>query len=310
MKWKWIVAVIFLISAFGIVYALSDEPLTDEQVESYESWGDYWYQGKAELTSYTLEQARYGEIRKGEAVLIFVTEDFSKEKQVKLDNPSEVEDDEKVKVLKLNQNRKFITGIYPYSLMASIFTPVKTAASLSKTLKATASTQEWCGQTFIQLNLDENDYRVQSYSYFESEGDRTKLLDGGMLEDELWNMIRIEPKNIPTGEVQLVPSLFYIRLMHIPVKNYTATIQKSVENNEAVVRVDYTDIDRSFTIYYSTTFPYEIIGWEERYTSGFGQDKKELITRATKKERILLDYWNFNAIEDEDLRDKLELINN
>ncbi|MDP7238046.1 MAG: hypothetical protein QGI34_15090, partial [Candidatus Latescibacteria bacterium] len=41
------------------------------------SFGDYWYQGKAEITSYTLKQARYGEIHDGHVVLIFVTEDFS-----------------------------------------------------------------------------------------------------------------------------------------------------------------------------------------------------------------------------------------
>ena len=50
----------------------------------------YWQQGKAELTSYTLEQARYGEIHQGEAVLVFVTEDLSKTKQVKLDNPAAI----------------------------------------------------------------------------------------------------------------------------------------------------------------------------------------------------------------------------
>jgi hypothetical protein len=38
---------------------------------------DYWYAGEAEITSYELEQARYGEIRKGHAVLIYVTEEFS-----------------------------------------------------------------------------------------------------------------------------------------------------------------------------------------------------------------------------------------
>ena len=47
---------------------------------------NYWYQGKAEVASYKLEQARYGEMRDGHAVLVFVTEDFSKSKQVKLDN--------------------------------------------------------------------------------------------------------------------------------------------------------------------------------------------------------------------------------
>ena len=69
----------------------------------------YWYTGEAEITSYQLEQARYGEIREGKAVLIFVTENFLPQIQVKADeeNPSNIS------VLKLNATKKFNTGIYP-----------------------------------------------------------------------------------------------------------------------------------------------------------------------------------------------------
>ena len=72
----------------------------------------YWYAGKAEITSYKLEQARYGELRNGKAVLIYVTEPFSADKQVKADQnaPSNIS------VLKLNSTKKFLTGIYPYSI--------------------------------------------------------------------------------------------------------------------------------------------------------------------------------------------------
>ena len=41
---------------------------------------ELWHDGKAEITSYKLEQARYGEMHEGQASMIFVTEDFSKEK--------------------------------------------------------------------------------------------------------------------------------------------------------------------------------------------------------------------------------------
>jgi len=66
----------------------------------------YWYAGKAELTRYALEQARYGEIHKGDAVLVFVTEPFLIDKQVKY----EFGDNSKaVSVLKLNLVKKFFT---------------------------------------------------------------------------------------------------------------------------------------------------------------------------------------------------------
>ena len=88
-----------------------------------DQFGEFWYQGKAEITSYSLEQARYNETHTGHAVLIFVTEDFSESKQVKLDNPDRVPED-RLPVLKLNLTKKFNTGIYPYSIMASVFTPL------------------------------------------------------------------------------------------------------------------------------------------------------------------------------------------
>src|SRR5688572_8355489 len=104
-------------------------------------FGRYWYQGKAELTRYALEQARYGELHKGDAVLVFVTEPFLPEKQVKLERGDPARG---VSVLKLNSTRKFFTGIYPYSVMTSTFTPVDFGKT--GTLKVTSSTQEWCGQ--------------------------------------------------------------------------------------------------------------------------------------------------------------------
>ena len=81
----------------------------------------YWYAGTGELNHYDLEQMHYGEKRIGEAVLVYVTEDFLVGKQVK----KEYGDLLSVSVLKLNMTKKFITGIYDYSLMTSIFTPME-----------------------------------------------------------------------------------------------------------------------------------------------------------------------------------------
>ncbi len=75
------------------------------------------YSGKAEISQYTLQQARYGEMRNGEATLIFVTEDFSTDNLVKLDEPEK--ESNKARVLKMNMTKNFITGSYPYSMMLS-----------------------------------------------------------------------------------------------------------------------------------------------------------------------------------------------
>ncbi|MEL7426541.1 MAG: hypothetical protein AAFN81_26350 [Bacteroidota bacterium] len=68
----------------------------------------YWYQGLGELNTYELEQNRYQGIHKGQLLLIFVSEDFLTDKQVKNDryqNPNST------KILKTNSITRFTTGL-------------------------------------------------------------------------------------------------------------------------------------------------------------------------------------------------------
>jgi len=269
----------------------------------FEQWGKYWFQGKAEISSFDLIQYRYGQAREGEAVLIFVTEDFSRKKQVKLDNP-EGSSSDKISVLKMNQTRDFVTGIYPYHMMLSGFTPTK---EKSQGLKFTASSQEWCGHTFSQLNLKSKDsYSGKIFSYFEKEGD-DNFSFSGMAEDDLWNQIRIDPNQIPTGSVNLLPSLFYQRFTHEEFKTEEAFIRiLGLSTERSQLEVAYASGSRVLKIDFEKVFPYQIMGWEEVQTKSDG--KKE-ITKATRKGLKIVDYWTKNKVEDEFLRKELNLKN-
>lgn len=276
--------------------------------ELADEFGDYWYQGEAELTSYVLEQARYGEIHEGEAVLIFVTEDLSKSKQVKLDAPSRAPKD-KVNVLKLNATRKFTTGIYPYSMMSSIFTPVQ-RQSYPHTLKVTTSSQEWCGHTFTQMNLKGSRYAVELRSYFESEGDQSLKLDNVVLEDEIWNLIRLDPASLPTGTFKIIPGTMYQRLSHAgwEEQDAVATLKPAEGDAEMMVyTLSYPGQQRRLTINFQAAFPHAIESWEETARAGAGSDADQLTTRATKNRRIKLDYWNWNSVADLEKRALLGL---
>ena len=48
-----------------------------------EAFKKQWYAGLAEITRYELKQAQYRDVYDGDAVLIFVTEDFLSDKHVK-----------------------------------------------------------------------------------------------------------------------------------------------------------------------------------------------------------------------------------
>ncbi len=277
------------------------EAPTKANIKLSDNFGDYWYQGKAELSSYDLEQVRYGEKREGRAVLIFVTEDFSKSKQVKLDNPEEAGDDAE-KVLKLNFTKKFNTGIYPYSIMTSIFSPVYPEEDLHAR-KVTTSVQEWCGHVFMQINNNGSQYEMESRSYFESEGDENLSLEKFWLEDELWTLLRLDPDQIPEGEIQLIPSTQYLRLKHKDIKAYTATIEKSNADSLQALTISLPELERTLSIFYEAEHPYNIEKWEESYP----ESGEMMTTTGTLKKRIMLDYWNKNSVADSVFRGELGL---
>ena len=268
-------------------------------------FSDYWDQGLAEITTYDLKQARYGEIHEGTANTIFVTEPFSKSKHVKLDNPGASPSDN-VPVLKLNFTRKFFTGIYPYSTMLSIFKPVDQQRN-PKALKAVFGAQEWCGQTFTQLDLAAGGYEVESFSYFESEGDLRSKVSPSVLEDELWLTLRIHPESLPTGEFNSIPGLTFSRLSHHPVEAVPATATMTTGSKTNTYSIHYPSYDRTLSIEFENEFPHEIVSWKEKGMSGFGVHRKELITTATLRARKMLDYWNKHDLKDAGLRAELGL---
>lgn len=266
---------------------------TEKQRSISQQWKDYWYAGEAEITSYTLEQARYGEIREGTAALIFVTEDFLPTKQVKADGQS----DTNIPVLKLNATKKFNTGIYPYSVMNSTFYPVY---SKGHAIKITQSMQEWCGHSFIQLN-NRASFEVQSRSYFESEADKAFDIPKVALENELWTLLRIDPSALPTGNFDAVPDFSFSMMKHAELKIYLA---KGTLTSSSYTLV-YPELERTIKINFSATFPHTIESWEETYPDGRGGQK--LTTRATKIKTIKSAYWSKNSNADASLRKNLGL---
>lgn len=259
---------------------------------------DYWYSGTAEITSYSLMQERYGEIREGTAVNIFVTEDFLPDAQVKANNASE----ENISVMKLNQMKNFNTGIYPYSIMTSTFSPI---ATKEHPLKITNSVQEWCGQVYMQLNNREN-FEIESHSYFQDEADQKLSLPKTYLENELWNLIRINPEELPTGDVMIIPSFEYLRLRHKEIKEHNAFASLKQGDSITIYTLNYPDLQRQLMLFFSSTFPYEIEKWEE-VNAADQNDTLRLKTTATKLKRIKSDYWTKNRNENLNLRDSLQL---
>ena len=279
--------------AEGNTVAIADNVVTNKKVVSTNAFNlskefnDYWYAGEAEISSYKLVQSRYGEPRNGTAVLIYVTEPFLQDKQVKADynKPSNIS------VLKLNRTKNFITGIYPYSIMQSTFYPV---ANNQHAIKTSCTIQEWCGHTYTQLN-NRKQFEIDSHSYFENEADTNFKLDKAILEDEIWTQLRINPKSLPTGNIIIIPSIEFIGLKHKQLKTYMAF----AEINSGSYTIKYPKINRKLVINFNPEFPYDIVSWKENNNGN--------ITEAIKLKTIKSAYWNKNNNKDKELRKTLLL---
>lgn len=270
---------------------------------------NYWYAGKAELNHYQLKQARYGEIHPGDAVLIFVTEDFLKNTQVKLEKSTASEP--VAKVLKLNFYKHFFTGIYPYSMLTSVFMPVANPGG--HVLKISTSSQEWCGHTYMQFNHRNGRYEGLYHSYFQDEADREFKLKEGLLEDEIWVKIRLNPAALPTGRIELVPGSPYLRLRHKEPAYHLATATLTDREDAdfpgmalKAYRIEYHDIHRILEIVFEADFPHAIVRWEEKVPRGWA-DKIEtevdwLTTRAKRTHVLLSDYWAKHSVADSTYR--------
>ncbi|MDZ7716284.1 MAG: hypothetical protein U5J95_08750 [Balneolaceae bacterium] len=313
MKLNYII-ILFLLLAFTACKVQTDNQngleLPDVNVQT-DSFKDYWYSGKAELAHYDLQQIRYGEIRDGDATLIFVTEDFLLDKQVKLESPADGRD--APTVLKLNFMKEFVTGIYKYNVMTSTFTPID-LYNHPNTLKVASSSQEWCGTTYSQLNFRDGQYEVTGHSYFEKEADYSATLENTWLEDELWTKLRLSPELLPEGEIDIIPGSFEVRTSHDGWSVRQATATKSKWNGEGdfpgenlmAYKLDYQEADRTLTIIYEPISPYRIAGWIETQQARNGET---LTARSVRTDVIQEPYWQQNANADEDLRKKLGLEN-
>jgi hypothetical protein len=257
---------------------------------------DYWYNGTAEISSYDINVARYGEMREGTGVFIFVTEPFDKKDQVKADNNNK----SNRPVLKLNATRDFNTGIYPYSIMSSTFLPLD---KIDNAIKIATSVQEWCGHTYMQFNQDRDEYNVILHSYFQSEGNQEFEVKNVLTENQIPAQLRLDPKSMPVGEIQIIPSTEYLRLKHIEAKAYDAMAKLNEIPDGYLYSVKFTDLGRTIAFKTEKTFPYRILSWMDRYNDG----AIPMVSTGTLKETIQSAYWGKKSKADSVLRDSLKL---
>ncbi|MCB9698926.1 MAG: hypothetical protein H6738_19250 [Alphaproteobacteria bacterium] len=144
-------------------------PAVMPRAEAPRDFWSHWGDGKAELDGYAYTARRYGELRTGEEIQVWVTEDFTAGQLVKSNGGH----GDEFPVLKLNDIRRFQTGIYDYHLLQSVFVRADGKQALGLPVKEVLSVDEWCGAAFEELVVRDGVVHGVGHSYFDGEGDRS-----------------------------------------------------------------------------------------------------------------------------------------
>ena len=260
----------------------------------WQTWGD----GLAELSGYRATVMRYGAPREAEIVLVYVTEPLDRDTLIKDDAAGA----RGVPVMKLNYSERFQTGIYPYSLLTSVFAPVDAyLPTRFAPVKITLSAQEWCGHVFHGVWPDALGYESQLISYFASEGERTEHVDAPadtLYEDALFIQLRELDGPFANGGAWrglLVPRLWSTRRAHVPLRPVQADIARAHLTPEVDrFTLTYEGVTRTFDV--EQRGARRILAW----TASDGE-------RATLLRTERLPYWQLNGPGDEQHRESLGL---
>jgi hypothetical protein len=275
IKPSWIALMLCtLLLAITACDAQTLSPSPDFGSDFWEHWGD----GKAELAGYDVTYPRYGTIRNGTGVSIFVTEDFADSLRVKAD-PGKHPKSDVYPVIKLNLVEDFPTGLYDYNLMTSVFVRADNTKQGGLPVKASFSAQEWCGHAYAQLLFDKDTIRLTSHSYFDGEADQNHKLrqpDQAFSEDVLlhWARSLASPVLKPgqTVKVNMLRSLAHSRLRHQPLQWVDATLSFDPKPVTVIVPAGTFTCDKltctladgmTWAFYIDRDSPYRpIIQWE------------------------------------------------
>jgi len=286
-----------------------------------------WQDGRAELDGYRYTVTRYGQLRHGTAVMVFVTEPFSKAKHVKVDDPKKNPKDT-FEALKLNFIRDFQTGIYDYNTMMSLYTRSRDFSPV----KIAFSCDEWCGQVYEEMNVEGPQINDRYASYFEDESAtaQLKLQQNGLTEEELLIRLRdLRGAWLKPGErrtVPFLPSAFLRRLTHRRELGWEeATIERvrdvqavgtpagTFETTPYLVRVK----NGPGAVYWiEQAYPHRVVRWQwspsptsaHSKTASVGWSPAEGLDGGELTGSARLKYWEIHRVGDETYLAQLGLV--
>ncbi len=222
--------------------------------ETNKIFTNYWKNNKIELTKYELKE---DSISIGESTLTF-----------SIDYVEDVNKTDSIQTLRSDFTSKIYKEKFDYSAMTSVYLPLNLSLH-PHAMKVINSVQEPMSNSFLQLSQIPKSYEIESKNTFQERANHYSILERKNLEDELWAKIRMNPKDLPTGDVEFIPSFDYwqsvrknpkIHEAKAEIKDYSGI--EFMSKKLKIYNLKYSDLKRNLSIIFEANSPFEIVGWK------------------------------------------------
>ena len=222
--------------------------------ETNKIFTNYWKNNKIELTKYELKE---DSISIGESTLTF-----------SIDYVEDVNKTDSIQTLRSDFTSKIYKEKFDYSAMTSVYLPLNLSLR-SHALKVLNSVQEVKEYSFLELSQIPKSYEIIAKHTFKEKIKQHSILERKNLEDESWAKIRMNPKDLPMEDIEIIPSFDYwqsvrknpkIHEAKAEIKDYSGI--EFMSKKLKIYNLKYSDLKRNLSIIFETDFPFEIVGWK------------------------------------------------
>jgi hypothetical protein len=250
-------AVVYAFTKKATIFQQEPKPKVETVVpinqETNKIFTNYWKNGKIESTKYDLKE---DSISVGEGSLSF-----------SIDYVEGVNKSDSIQVLRADFAGKIHKENYDYSAMTSTYLPLNLTLR-PHAMKVINSVQEPIDNSFLELSQIPKSYKIVSKNTFNEKTKEYYILERKNLEDELWTKIRMNPNDLPIGDIEIIPSFAYwqsarkspdVYEAKSELKNYVGT--EFTGKKLKIYSLNYPDLKRNLSIIFKSDFPFEIVGW-------------------------------------------------
>ena len=251
-------AVLFAFAKKATIFQQEPKPKVETVLpinqETNKTFTDYWQNERIETTKYELKE---DSISVGEGSLSF-----------NIQYVEGVNKTDSIQVLHSDFTGKIHKENYDYSAMTSAYLPLNLTLR-PHAMKVINSVQEPAGNSFLALSQIPKSYEIVAKNTFKEKTKEYFILERQQLEDELWSKIRLNPNDLPTGDIEIIPSFAYwqsvrkspsINEAKAELKDYAGT--EFTGKKLQLYSLDYPELKRNLSIVFESDFPFEIVGWK------------------------------------------------